>query len=75
MFFYGTIHKQKKIIALRGHTSEMGEVPFPLEQLFSSKDVGTHRESRTADFLMESFHPKEKYYVLLNTTSNFKVVL
>lgn len=31
MFFYGTIHKQKKIIALRGHTSEMGEVPFPLE--------------------------------------------
>lgn len=64
-----------KRIALRGHASEMGEGPFPFEQLFSSKEGGTHKESRIADFLTERFHLKEKYYVLLNTTLNLKVVL
>lgn len=53
----------------------MGEAPLLLGQLFSSKEGGTHKESRSADFLIETFHPKKKYNVLMNATSNLKVVL
>lgn len=78
MFFYGTTHKQRhqhKKRPLKVHASDMGETPLHLGQLFSSKERGTCKESRITDFLMECFHPKEKYDVLMNTTSYLKVVL
>jgi len=53
----------------------MGEAPLQLGQLFSPRGEGSHKKPRNAGFLMESFHPMEKYDVLMNTTSNMKVVL
>lgn len=64
----------QKRLALQDHASDMGEAPLHLGQLFSSREGSTHKVSLSADFLMESFHLRQNYDVLMNTTSNLKVV-
>lgn len=56
-------------LAPKGHAPDMGEAPLHSGQEIFPKERGTHKESRSADFL------KEKYDILTDTISILKVAL